>query len=140
MHLAYSICQSFIKPTALSLPPRTTTFPYVYQRHLGNNLNKEELPPIRVGSSTKSSNGGKRKTLSASNAHTNVMPHVMDERMYPDDKTAYNSYKQFNPGQYDEGSPEWQMSMIRYLLDMKNHGHKIHEVTLDKVILNRINY
>ena len=68
------------------------------------------------------------------------MPHVLDERMSPDDKKSYNSYKQFNPGQYEEGSPEWHMAMIRYLLDMKNHGHKIQEVTLDKVILNRINY
>ena len=85
----------------------------------------------------KSSNGGKRKALSLSNEHKNVMPHAMGERMLPDERKAYNSYKQFNPGQYEEGSPEWQMAMIRYLLDMKNHGHKIHEVTLDKVIFSR---
>ena len=88
----------------------------------------------------KSSNAGKRKALGLSNAHKNVMPHAMDERMLPDERKAYNSYKQFNPGQYEEGSPEWQMAMIRYLLDMKNHGHKIHEVTLDKVIIRHTKY
>merc|ERR1719510_2783516 len=112
--------KTFIKPTALSSPPRATTFPYVYQRHLDNNLNQEALPPIRVKSSTKSSNGGKRKALGLANVHKNVMPHARDGRMLPDERKAYNSYKQFNPGQYEEGSPEWQMAMIRYLLDMKN--------------------
>ena len=72
--------------------------------------------------------------------HKNIVPHARDERMLLDERKAYNSYKQFNPGQYEEGSPEWQMAMIRYLLDMKNHGHKIHEVTLDKVILSRTKY
>ena len=80
------------------------------------------------------------KALGLSNAHKIVMPHATDEIMSPDDTEEYNSYHQFNPGQYEEGSPEWQMAMIRYLLDMKNHGHKIHEVTLKKVILNRTKY
>ena len=45
----------------------------------------------------------------------------------------YNSYKQFNPGRFKEDTPEWQMAMLQYLLDMKNHGHKIKEVTANKV-------
>ena len=60
--------------------------------------------------------------------------------MLPDERKAYNSYKQFNPGQYEEGSTDWQMSMLHYLLDMKNHGHKIQEVTADKVILVHTKY
>ena len=107
---------------------------------MDQNVNKEQLPRTRVGTSIKSSNGGKRKALDLSKAAKHPVPHGINERMSSDDKKAYNSYKQFNPGQYEEGSPEWQMAMIRYLLDMKNHGHKIHEVTLDKVILIRTKY
>ena len=47
---------------------------------------------------------------------------------------VYNSYKQFNPGQYQENSPEWQMAMLHYLIDMKMNGHKIQEVSVDEVI------
>ena len=46
---------------------------------------------------------------------------------------TYNSYHKYNPGQFEEDSPEWQMAMLQYLLDMKNNGHDIQEVTNDKV-------
>ena len=46
----------------------------------------------------------------------------------------YNSFRKFNPGQYEENSPEWQIAMLQYLLDMKKHGHKVQEVSVDKVI------
>ena len=49
-------------------------------------------------------------------------------------KQMYNSFRKFNPGQYAENSPEWQVAMLQYLLDMKNHGHKVQEVSVDKVI------
>jgi len=45
----------------------------------------------------------------------------------------YNSYKQFNPGQFKEGSRSFNWAMIRYLLDMKKHGHKIQEKNATKV-------
>ena len=49
-------------------------------------------------------------------------------------KQMYNSFRKFNPGQYEENSPEWQIAMLQYLLDMKKHGHKVQEVSVDKVI------
>ena len=49
------------------------------------------------------------------------------------DANIYNSYHKFNPGQYEENSPEWQMAMLQYLLDMKNNGHNVQEISVDKV-------
>ena len=46
---------------------------------------------------------------------------------------AYNSYGRFDPGRYEEHSPEWNLAMIRFLLDMKRHGHGINELVLDRV-------
>ena len=48
-------------------------------------------------------------------------------------KNHYNSYRKYNPDQYLENSAEWQMAMIRYLLDMKNNGHHVKEVKVEKV-------
>ena len=45
----------------------------------------------------------------------------------------YNSYHKFNPGQFEENSPEWQMAMLQYLMDMKENGHNVQEVSVDKV-------
>jgi len=45
---------------------------------------------------------------------------------------VYNSYQKFNPGKHGENSPEWQMAMLHYLLDMKKHGHDVQEVSVDK--------
>ena len=53
----------------------------------------------------------------------------------PAPKKVYNSYSQFNPGQFQENSPEWQMAMLHYLIDMKMNGHKIQEVSVDEVRL-----
>lgn len=53
-------------------------------------------------------------------------------------KKVYNSYQQFNPGQFHENSPAWQMAMLRYLIDMKDHGHKIHEVSVNKVRFKKL--
>ena len=50
-------------------------------------------------------------------------------------KNTYNSYNTFNPGQFEESSAEWQMAMLHYLLDMKKNGHKVREVSVDKVKL-----
>ena len=49
---------------------------------------------------------------------------------------VYNSYSTFNPGQFKENSPEWQMAMLHYLMDMKMNGHKIQEVSMDEVSLH----
>ena len=62
----------------------------------------------------------------------------LDEKIIPENKLPstdriYNSYQQFNPGQFKENSPLWQMAMLHYLIDMKIHGHKIKEVAVDKV-------
>ena len=46
---------------------------------------------------------------------------------------VYNSYSQFNPGQFKENSPQWQMAMLHYLIDMKMNGHKIKTVSVDEV-------
>jgi hypothetical protein len=45
----------------------------------------------------------------------------------------YNSWNTYNPGQFKENSPEWQMAMLHYLIDMKMNGHKIQEVSVDEV-------
>ena len=55
----------------------------------------------------------------------------------PREQDVYNSYHKFNPGKYAENSPEWQMAMLHYLLDMKKHGHDVQEVSVDKVTLTR---
>ena len=47
----------------------------------------------------------------------------------------YNSYRKYNPDQFLENSAEWQMAMIRYLLDMKNNGYDVKEVKMDKVTI-----
>ena len=47
--------------------------------------------------------------------------------------TVYNSYTRFNPGQFKENSPEWQATMLHYLMDMRNNGHHIQEVSVDEV-------
>ncbi len=46
----------------------------------------------------------------------------------------YNSFATFNPNQFAENSPEWNMAMIKYLLDMKKHGHAIKEVVAEKEV------
>ena len=46
---------------------------------------------------------------------------------------VYNSYTRFNPGQFKENSPEWQATMLHYLMDMRNNGHHIQEVSVDEV-------
>ena len=48
--------------------------------------------------------------------------------------TLYNSYRTFNPDQYQENSPEWQLAILRYLVDMKENGHFVQEISVDKVI------
>ena len=48
-------------------------------------------------------------------------------------KETYNSYQKFNPGQYEENSPKWQIAMLQYLMDMKRHGRKIQESFENKV-------
>ena len=67
---------------------------------------------------------------------TNKFKRGKDRSLSPDSsgKQMYNSFRKFNPGQYEENSPEWQVAMLQYLLDMKNHGHKVQEVSVDKVI------
>ena len=47
--------------------------------------------------------------------------------------TFYNSYTRFNPGQFKENSPERQATMLQYLMDMRNNGHHIQEVSVDEV-------
>ena len=50
------------------------------------------------------------------------------------EETLYNSYRTFNPDQYQENSPEWQLAVLRYLVDMKENGHFVQEILVDKVI------
>lgn len=50
---------------------------------------------------------------------------------------TYNSYDRFRPDQYGKGTPEWEMAMLQYLLDMKQNGHKIKEVETNKVSWRR---
>ena len=38
-----------------------------------------------------------------------------------------------DPSQYPEGSPEWNMAMIRLLLDLKTKGHRISEFRTNQV-------
>ena len=57
--------------------------------------------------------------------HHNSMPAASD--------AVYNSYTRFNPGQFKENSPEWQATMLHYLMDMRNNGHHIQEVSVDEV-------
>jgi hypothetical protein len=45
----------------------------------------------------------------------------------------HNSWNTYNPGQFKENSPEWQLAMLHYLIDMKMNGHKIQEVSADEV-------
>ena len=53
-----------------------------------------------------------------------------------DQRPNYNSWNTYNPGQFKENSPEWQMAMLQYLIDMKMNGHKIQEVSFDEVRYN----
>jgi len=48
-------------------------------------------------------------------------------------KKVYDSYRKFRPNRFPENSPEWNMAMIQYLLDMKKHGQKIREIETSKV-------
>ena len=43
-----------------------------------------------------------------------------------------------DPTQYAEGSPEWNLAMIKFLLKMKASGHKINEVQINKVSVRRL--
>ena len=45
----------------------------------------------------------------------------------------YDSYRKFKPNRFPENSPEWNVAMIQYLLDMKKNGHKIKEIETSKV-------
>lgn len=51
----------------------------------------------------------------------------------PSANQVYNSYEQFNPGRFEENSPQWQIAMLHYLIDMKKHGDKLQEASLNKV-------
>jgi len=44
----------------------------------------------------------------------------------------YNSYNDFKISKYQKGSPQWQAEVIKYLLDMKAHGHRIKTVETNK--------
>jgi len=44
----------------------------------------------------------------------------------------YNSYNDFKISKYPKGSPQWQAEVIKYLLDMKAHGHRIKTVETNK--------
>ena len=50
-----------------------------------------------------------------------------------DSAGIYDSFRKFDPSRFVENSPEWNMAMIKYLIDMKNHGHKIKEIETTKV-------
>jgi len=47
--------------------------------------------------------------------------------------SVYDSFRKFDPTRFAENTPEWNMAMIKYLIDMKNHGHKIKEIETTKV-------
>lgn len=49
-------------------------------------------------------------------------------------RERYDSYEKFNPDQFEKGSPEFNLAMINYLLDMKMHGQDIKELDKTKVI------
>ena len=55
------------------------------------------------------------------------------KEMKPHGGQLYNSYRKFNPDQYRENSPQWKMVIHQYLLDMRQNGHHVNEVTVDKV-------
>lgn len=38
----------------------------------------------------------------------------------------------FNPTPYEEGTPEWNLAMINFLLQLKAQGHRINEIETDK--------
>ena len=50
--------------------------------------------------------------------------------------SVYDSFRKFDPSRFAENTPEWNMAMIKYLIDMKNHGHKIKEIETTKVSSN----
>ena len=50
-------------------------------------------------------------------------------------ETRYNSNSKFNLDQYQENSPEWQLAILRHLVDMKENGHYVQEIIVDKVII-----
>ena len=58
---------------------------------------------------------------------------IISAKTLPSRDQMYTSYRKFNPGQFKENSPLWQMALLRYLLDLKRHGHKIKEVSVNKV-------
>ena len=94
---------------------------------LGLQRNKAKLDEsadgfkgVAVGSETKMED--QIKELSHSKSGKNGVKH-------------YNSYRKYNPDQFLENSAEWQMAMIRYLLDMKNNGYDVKEVKMDKVTI-----
>ena len=69
-----------------------------------------------------------------------IASRILDKQSFlpkaiPSEQHVYNSYQKFNPGKYSENSPEWQMAMLHYLIDMKKHGHDVQEVSVDKVNL-----
>lgn len=47
----------------------------------------------------------------------------------------YDSYQKFNLDKYEKDSPEWNIAMIKYLLDMKKHGHEIKELESSKPLM-----
>lgn len=49
----------------------------------------------------------------------------------------YDSYRKFQPNKFPENSPQWNMAMIQYLLDMKKNGHKIKEIETTKVLYKK---
>ena len=59
--------------------------------------------------------------------------HTFKSNDPPSTSQVYNSYRQFNPAQYEENSPEWQIAMLHYLIDMKKHGHKLQEASENAV-------
>ena len=48
-------------------------------------------------------------------------------------KKLYNSYPKYHPKQLLEISPEGQMAILSYLLDMRTYNNKLKEVEMDKV-------
>ena len=58
---------------------------------------------------------------------------VIEPNTHLPDQAVYKPLQEFNPGQFEEGSAEWQMSMLYYLLDMKKRGHKVQEIFINEV-------
>ena len=48
-------------------------------------------------------------------------------------RNSYDSYDKFNPDQYIKGSPEWNLAVMNYLMDMSKNGHDIRELEKSKV-------